>query len=52
MLQKWLDINPIEAENSFSEAAGFPKTKQVSIKKIIERRQRHISPILSLSYNE
>ncbi|MFT5884143.1 MAG: ethanolamine-phosphate phospho-lyase [Arcticibacterium sp.] len=52
MLYKWLEINPIAADNSFRDAVGFPKTKQISIDKIIKKRHLHISPILSLSYDE
>ena len=52
MLYKWLEVNPIGAENSFREAIGFPETKEIAIQKVINRRHCHISPILSLSYDK
>jgi ethanolamine-phosphate phospho-lyase len=52
MLYKWLEINPIAANNLFREAAGYPKIKEISIEKTIERRHNYISPILSLSYDK
>ncbi|MEJ6492328.1 MAG: aminotransferase class III-fold pyridoxal phosphate-dependent enzyme, partial [Flavobacteriales bacterium] len=52
MLYKWLEINPIAANNSFRKAAGYPKTKEISIEKTVQRRHQHVSPILSLSYDK
>ncbi|WP_394751271.1 aminotransferase class III-fold pyridoxal phosphate-dependent enzyme [Spongiimicrobium salis] len=50
MLYRWLAINPLKAENMFREAAGFPGLKEVSIADVVQRRQQHISTVLSLSY--
>ena len=52
MLHHWLTINPIHARNEFRKAAGFSRKKDTNLKKHIERRNRHISPILSLSYKK
>jgi len=52
MLYKWIETNPIAAENCFRAAVGIPKTKQVSTERIIKRRHRHVSSVLSLSYDE
>jgi 4-aminobutyrate aminotransferase-like enzyme len=52
MLYRWLAINPIKAENEFRRATGFPKLEQVHINEVLKKRSQHISPILSLSYNE
>ena len=52
MLYRWLAINPIKAENEFRKAASFSKLEQIHIKEVLKRRFQHISPILSLSYNE
>lgn len=51
MLYKWLATNPIAAENVFRNAVGLPIPLIEDIEKEIERRHRHISPILSMSYN-
>ena len=51
MLYRWLAINPIAAETSFRQAAGFPAKKPLPVEKILEKRDEHISSILSVSYN-
>ncbi len=51
MLHKWLRINPIKAENTFREATGLPLLYVPPISESITRREQHISPIVSLSYN-
>lgn len=52
MLHYWLTINPVKAENKFRKATGFSVTKKTAIGAVIKRRQKHISPILSLSYEQ
>jgi 4-aminobutyrate aminotransferase-like enzyme len=52
MLYKWLEINPIGAENIFRKTVGLPIKKVKTIDKKIQRRLQHISPILSLSYKQ
>ncbi|MDB0037814.1 aminotransferase class III-fold pyridoxal phosphate-dependent enzyme [bacterium] len=52
MLYKWLSINPIHAENIFRKAIDLPNSTSDSIEDVIERRQTHISEILSLSYKK
>jgi 4-aminobutyrate aminotransferase-like enzyme/Ser/Thr protein kinase RdoA (MazF antagonist) len=51
MLHRWLAINPINARNTFYEAAGFSITPAKPIEESIERRHNVISPILSVSYD-
>ncbi|WP_136481262.1 aminotransferase class III-fold pyridoxal phosphate-dependent enzyme [Cognatitamlana onchidii] len=50
MIYRWLTVNPIKAENEFRKAAGFPILETVPTNEVLERRHKHISPILSLSY--
>ncbi|WP_109300795.1 aminotransferase class III-fold pyridoxal phosphate-dependent enzyme [Aquimarina sp. AU474] len=52
MLHIWLTINPIEAENKFRSAIDLPLKQSQKVNKIIEKRYRYTSPILSLSYQE
>ncbi len=52
MIYNWLAINPLKAENEFRKAANFPPLEPTSIDQVIERRHKHISSILSLSYEE
>lgn len=52
MLYRWLAVNPIKAKNEFRKAAGFSKLEQTPVNNVIERRHKHISPILSLSYQK
>jgi 4-aminobutyrate aminotransferase-like enzyme/aminoglycoside phosphotransferase (APT) family kinase protein len=51
MLHRWLAINPIAAENSFLEAAGYTVTRPMAIHKLLEKRYKHMSTSLSVSYN-
>ena len=51
MLYQWLSINPVYAENQFRMSIGLPVKKPLSIEKVMEKRYRHISPILSLTYD-
>lgn len=52
MLYRWITINPITAENQFMTAISLSVKNPNSIEEVIKRRHQHISPILSLSYNE
>ncbi len=52
MLYRLLSINPIAAENSFRSALGFPLNTPRAVNKEMERRHKHISPILSVSYTK
>ncbi len=51
MLYRWLALNPVAAETSFRQAAGFPAKKPLPVEKMLARRNEHISSILSVSYN-
>jgi Ser/Thr protein kinase RdoA (MazF antagonist) len=52
LLHHWLTINPIEAENHFRLAINLTPLKFESTKELVQRRHKHISPILSLSYDQ
>ena len=52
MLYRWLSINPINAENKFRSAIGLAIKKPLTSKEVTEKRHRHISNILSLSYDK
>ena len=51
MLRRWLITNPELAENNFRCAINLPVKNPVSTDNLIEKRQKHISPIISLSYS-
>ncbi len=51
MLYRWLAINPVAAEMSFRRAAGFPAKNPLAIEKLLEKRYKHLSSILSVSYD-
>jgi len=51
LLQQWLRINPIAAENSFRSAIGLPVEIPQSVDSLIKARHKVISPILALSYS-
>jgi ethanolamine-phosphate phospho-lyase len=51
MLNKWLLLSPIHVENIFRKALGFSVIIDKSIKNVIKRRHKVISPIFSLSYD-
>jgi len=52
MLYRWLRINPLYAERKFREAIGLAVERPLTIEEVTEKRQQHISPILSLSYDK
>jgi ethanolamine-phosphate phospho-lyase len=52
LLYHWITINPIDAENRFRTAIDLPNLQTQPTQEIVQRRHKHISPILSLSYNE
>ncbi|MDT0539791.1 aminotransferase class III-fold pyridoxal phosphate-dependent enzyme [Croceitalea sp. P059] len=51
-LEKWIALNPIHVENTFRVAAGFSPKKAISIDLALEKRSKHISSILSVSYKK
>ncbi|WP_019671159.1 aminotransferase class III-fold pyridoxal phosphate-dependent enzyme [Eudoraea adriatica] len=51
MLNRWLAINPIAAENCFRKAAGFPAKNSQPVENILKKRYEHMSSILSVSYD-
>ena len=52
LLHQWVAINPIEAKNVFRTAAGFKLFEEKSTREQLERRDKHISKALSLSYEK
>jgi len=52
MIYRWLVINPIQAENAFRQAINLPIKKAPKLNSEIERREKHISSILSMSYEK
>ena len=52
LLTKWLEIGPIKATNTFKQAVNMPLSSVEDIAKKIERRNQHLSSILSLSYTQ
>ena len=50
MLDKWILLGPIQVINYFLKATGFALKKQDKEKKYIDKRQKYLSKILSLSY--
>jgi ethanolamine-phosphate phospho-lyase len=52
LLEKWIAINPIKAENAFREVCGFKPLPKVNLELMTQNRFQHISKALSLSYNE
>jgi len=52
MIYRWLEINPIHAKNSFKQATGHKIDEVPQLDNVILKRHQHISPLLSLSYEE
>lgn len=52
MLHKWLRINPLRAEILFKEASGHPVAAASSADQALQKRHKHVSSILSVSYDE
>lgn len=52
LIYRWLAINPIKAENEFRKAAGLAVKEAEPIEQLIDKRTKHISSILSVSYDK
>ena len=52
MLKKWLGIGPIKATNHFYQSVGLEPLYAAPIRKQLERRNKSVSTILSISYHE
>lgn len=50
LLHKWIAISPVMAENEFRKSIGLPIKPVKTTQEDINNRLQHISPILSLSY--
>tara|TARA_B100001250_G_scaffold253716_1_gene218268 strand:- start:7901 stop:10153 length:2253 start_codon:yes stop_codon:yes gene_type:complete len=52
LLWKWIEINPVEAENKFKEAVGMKVEKTKSIKEMVKGRKTYVGSNLTLSYDK
>ncbi|WP_299681111.1 aminotransferase class III-fold pyridoxal phosphate-dependent enzyme [uncultured Dokdonia sp.] len=52
MLYRLLEINPIYAENEFRKAIGLSMKQPFRVDEVLQKRNKNISAILSVSYNE
>lgn len=51
LLEKWIEINPISAENAFKETCDFKPRQPIDHSEFLERRFEHISTSLSIHYD-
>ena len=52
LLWKWIEINPVEAENKFKEAVGMKVEKIKSLKEMVKGRKTYVGSNLTLSYDK
>lgn len=52
MLNKWLELGSVAAENSFREAVGFAPLKTKELQDVVDERHQSISSIFSISYKK
>ncbi|MAU58068.1 MAG: aminotransferase class III [Flavobacteriaceae bacterium] len=52
LLWKWIEINPVEAENKFKEAVGMKVEKIKSLKEMVKGRKTFVGSNLTLSYDK
>ncbi len=52
LLRKWISINPIKAKDSFRKAAEFSPTNKKNHLEELQKRNKNISQVLSLSYDQ
>ncbi|GAB5520474.1 MAG: aminotransferase class III-fold pyridoxal phosphate-dependent enzyme [Rhodothermales bacterium] len=50
LLDDWLAINPIAAQDAFRAAAGVDKAERTSAEALLDQRERQFSRAMSLSY--
>ena len=50
LLKKWLTINPLKAADTFRKAAGYEDILNDTTKQDVQRRWKHLSKALSLTY--
>lgn len=51
LLFRWVEINPVKASSAFREACDLPVIREEKVDYKVEKRQRYIDPIVSLSYD-
>ena len=52
LLQKWVKINPLFAQNEFRKAAGFQPSSVKTSDEILTEREKSVSSIFSVSYKK
>lgn len=52
LLNRWIEISPVNANNKFREACGYPIQDEVDHTNFVTKRNAFISSSLSLSYDE
>ncbi|NKI31475.1 aminotransferase class III-fold pyridoxal phosphate-dependent enzyme [Croceivirga thetidis] len=52
MLEEWLQIGSLKAENCFRSAVGYPPIQNATSEEHLTARKKHISDILSISYKK
>jgi len=52
LIEQWVRINPLEAKTSFRKATGFDGVLKDAHKKDLERRYRHTSKAMSLTFEQ
>ena len=52
LLWKWIEINPVEAENKFKGAVGMKVEKIKSLKEMVKGRKTYVGSNLTLSYDK
>tara|TARA_B100001175_G_scaffold163624_1_gene138695 strand:- start:1223 stop:3475 length:2253 start_codon:yes stop_codon:yes gene_type:complete len=52
LLWKWIEINPVEAENKFKGAVGIKVEKTKSLKEMVKGRKTYLGSNISLSYDK
>jgi ethanolamine-phosphate phospho-lyase len=52
MLYRWLEINPLAAENAFRKAVGYPELLAKGTEEALTYRKSYLSKILSVSYSK
>lgn len=51
LLEKWITINPIHAENEFRKACNYKIKNSTNVNNLLQERHQVMSKSLSLSYN-
>lgn len=52
MLHKWLRLHPLKVKTLFKKVTGHPLQRPSTTAQALQKRHKHLSPILSVSYKE